>query len=82
MQCVNCKNHIEPGGVVCPYCHFNPVLLGVGPYDGGGAEPPSCGDFAEYTTGMIGTVLLPVFPVVGGLLLGASVLYGFWKKRR
>jgi DNA-directed RNA polymerase subunit RPC12/RpoP len=40
MKCVNCQNEINPGGLVCPYCHFNPILFGVGPYDGASGLHP------------------------------------------
>jgi Double zinc ribbon len=34
MQCVNCKNEIKSGGLVCPYCHTNPIIFGSTPYSG------------------------------------------------
>jgi DNA-directed RNA polymerase subunit RPC12/RpoP len=40
MKCVNCQADINPGGIVCPYCHFHPFLLGVGPYDGASGHHP------------------------------------------
>src|SRR6516164_8622939 len=40
MKCVNCQADINPGGIVCPYCHFHPFLLGVGPYDGASGHNP------------------------------------------
>jgi hypothetical protein len=75
MRCVNCQHEVNPGGMVCPYCHGNPILFGTGPpYPHLGPTSPLL------TVGLIGTILLPVFPVVGGVLLGGSVLYGLWKK--
>lgn len=32
MRCVNCQNEVNPGGMVCPYCHGNPIAVGSGPY--------------------------------------------------
>ena len=32
MRCVNCQNDVNLGGLVCPYCHGNPVIFGSGPY--------------------------------------------------
>ena len=34
MQCVNCKNEINVGGNICPYCHTQPFVYGSAPYSG------------------------------------------------
>lgn len=34
MQCINCKNEINLGGMVCPYCHTIPFSFGSQPYSG------------------------------------------------
>ena len=41
MQCVNCRNEINLGGLICPYCHTDPIIFGSQPYSGvssGGGE--------------------------------------------
>ena len=79
-QCINCANEINFGAKVCPYCHLNP-------YDSSATEPyrgiaDGGGDGALTVGVLLGALMLPVFPVIGGVLLGGSVLYGIWKRSR
>jgi hypothetical protein len=84
MQCVNCKNEINVGGMVCPFCHCNPIVFGSEPYDGLNAiNDPGPYD-AEMTLGALGTVFLPVLPPVGFILWGLAglSLVAKWCKNR
>jgi len=80
-QCINCANDINYGARVCPYCHLSPYdPFATEPY-----PPPSIseGGIDPRTVGLLlGALMLPVFPVIGGVLLGGSILYGFWKRSR
>jgi hypothetical protein len=40
MKCVNCQADINSGGLVCPYCHFHPFIIGYGPFDGASGQNP------------------------------------------
>jgi hypothetical protein len=77
MQCINCASEINPGGMVCPFCHGNPIIFGSGPYYPS-ISPPDDVDHAT-SAGLIGAILLPVFPPVGGALLAGGILYGIWR---
>ncbi len=35
MLCVNCKNEVNVGGNICPYCHTQPFVYGSAPYSSG-----------------------------------------------
>jgi hypothetical protein len=55
------------------------------PYDSSATEPYkgiAGGGDGPLTVGVLGAIMLPVFPVVGGVLLGGSILYGIWKRAR
>jgi hypothetical protein len=79
MRCVNCQNEVNPGGMVCPYCHGHPAIFGSGPYYP--EIQPGPGDCAV-TAGILGVICLPVFPVVGVALLGGALIRGLWLKMR
>jgi hypothetical protein len=78
-KCIHCDSEINYGARLCPYCHLQPCNPWASePYpppipagDGDGVDP--------MTVGLLGSLLLPVFPVVGGVLLGTSIVYGIWK---
>jgi hypothetical protein len=75
-RCLNCANEINYGARVCPHCHLSPYNpFATDPYP----APPEA-DIDPLTVGVLGGLLLPVLPVVGGLLLGGSVLCGLRKK--
>jgi hypothetical protein len=85
VQCVNCRNDINVGAMVCPYCHTNPILFGSEPYDGlKHINEPSPYD-PEMTLGMLGAVFLPVLPPVGVVLwdmAGLSLASKWFKSRK
>jgi hypothetical protein len=78
-QCVHCSSDIKFSARICPYCHLCPFnAFKTEPYppirsDGSGFDPLMAGLLG-------GMVILPVFPVVGGVLLGGSVLYAVWTR--
>jgi hypothetical protein len=80
MRCVNCSNEVNTGAIVCPYCHYNPFLFGVGPYDGGpnGRQHPANQPCDAIDTallfGTLGAASVFVIPPIGvGLLTVAGV---------
>jgi hypothetical protein len=85
MKCANCQSEINSGALVCPSCHTDPIFVGSQPYDGvKNAGQPSPHD-PELTLGVIGTLLLPVFPVAGASLwglAGLSLVAKWWKNRK
>ena len=82
MQCVNCKNEINIGGIVCPYCHTNPHSFDSKPYSNCGNDGPP----ADALDGLaaIGAVTLCFNPVVGLGIIGVAgmgMVGGWlWKK--
>ena len=90
MQCVNCRNDVNLGALVCPYCHYSPYQFGVGPYDGGingrphpATQPGDAIDTAIFF-GTLGAVSVFVIPPVGiGLLgvAGVALLKGIFGKK-
>jgi hypothetical protein len=83
MRCVNCGNDVN-GGPVCPYCHCHPIIYGSEPYQGlrYANEPGPYGP--EMSLGVLGAILLPVFPPVGITLwdiAGLSLARKWWKNR-
>ena len=90
MQCINCRNEVNLGAMVCPYCHYSPYAYGDGPFDGGvnGKPHPATrpGDAidAALLFGTLGAVSVFVIPPVGiGLLgvAGVALLKGFFSKK-
>jgi hypothetical protein len=85
MRCINCQNDINPGALVCPYCHTTPFVFGSQPYDGiKNIGEPSPHD-PELTLGILGTIFLPVLPPVGVTLwgiAGLSLVTKWWKNRK
>jgi len=78
MQCINCRAEINLGGSVCPFCHYSPYALGVGPFDGGvngrphPATQPGDAIDAALLFGTLGAVSVFVIPPVGIGLLGVA----------
>lgn len=75
-KCINCKNEINPGGIVCPYCHGNPMLFGDGPY-----IPPTEYDpiAAGVTLGAIGGLVAAVASgPVGAIIITVAALRTIW----
>jgi hypothetical protein len=83
-RCINCASEINVGAKVCPYCHLHPYdASATEPYKGIlGSSGPGPPHVDPLTVGVLGALMLPVFPVVGGVLLGGSILYGIWKRGR
>jgi hypothetical protein len=84
VQCVNCRNEINLGAMVCPYGHANPILFGAEPYDGlKHINEPSPYD-PEMTLGVLGAVFLSVLPPVGVLwgMAGLSLASKWFKSRK
>jgi len=82
MRCVNCNNEVNIGAFVCPYCHYSPFGLGVGPFDGGPNSQPHPatvpGDAFDNAIffGVLGAATVFVIPPVGiGLLTVAGVAF-------
>jgi len=79
--CINCRQEIDARGMVCPFCHTNPYLFGSQPYSGidpnmfeGDGSPIAL----SVIGGVLGAICLPAFPIVGGAIIGSSILYGIW----
>jgi len=82
MQCINCRNEVNIGAMVCPFCHFSPYAYGVGPYDGGPngqphpATQPGDAIDAALLFGTLGAATVFVIPPLGiGLLTVAGVAF-------
>jgi hypothetical protein len=74
VKCANCRNEINSGALVCPFCHTDPGVVGSQPYAGlehinnpGPYDP-------EITLGVLGTIFLPVLPPAGFILWGMAGL--------
>jgi hypothetical protein len=90
MRCINCSNEVNVGAIVCPYCHYSPIWIDLGPYDGGpNARPHPSNQPADaidvaMTFGLLGAVSVFVIPPVGiGLLgvAGVALLKGIFGKK-
>jgi len=82
MQCVNCRNEVNLGAIVCPYCHYSPFGFGVGPFDGGPNSRPhpatQPGDAIDTALilGTLGAATALFVPPLGiGLLTVAGVAF-------
>ena len=90
MNCINCRNEVNTGAIVCPYCHYSPFLYGVGPYDGGPNSQPHPatvpGDAFDSAIffGVLGAATVLFVPPVGAGLLGmagVALLKGIFGKK-
>jgi hypothetical protein len=79
--CVNCRQEINALGMVCPFCHTNPYWYGSQPYSGidpqmfDGDAGVGCG----VIVGVLGLICLFVWPIVGGVVLGSSIVFVIWR---
>lgn len=76
IRCLNCDSEISTVARVCPYCHLSP-------YDPFAPQPyPEMrryeGRFPidPMAAGVLGVMMLPVFPIAGAIVLGVGILGG------
>ena len=80
MRCVNCQNEINVGGMVCPYCHGNPILFGTGPHfpeiQKGGASDTALS--IGVLGGIAGIATCLSCPPLGITILGVAAVSTVW----
>jgi hypothetical protein len=88
VQCVNCKNEINVGGMVCPYCHGDPLIFGSGPHFPNSPPIDPATDAAlniGVLGGLAGAAVCFACPPIGLAILGVagiSTLWGLFNKPR
>jgi hypothetical protein len=76
LHCLNCGSEISTSARVCPYCHLSPYdPYATQPY--AHMEERSSGGplrVDPLTAGVIGALMLPVFPIAGAAMIGVGIL--------
>jgi hypothetical protein len=67
--CNNCGMEIPISASICPHCRMDPCIMGQEAFPPGSNEPDPALQACVW-----GAIMLPVFPVAGGVLLGLGVL--------